>query len=164
MARSRSIAMTIFLVVILMGTWGGYSLWPSPKKYLIAVPPKLAIHAEWPVIDCGAKNIATSPRCSVPPAGSNKFLLKIRVTNLPKPEQGLFIAFYPILGTKDAKENVYYGGAMFGQGSQKGGVWEFEGEASVVTFRDQRMRAVLQCPGEPDFAEVLVDVEPETPK
>lgn len=146
------------LVSILVGAWALYLFWPAPKKYLVAMPPKPAIHAEWPVIDCATENRS---QYFIPRTGPSTFLLKIEVRNLPKPDQGLFIAFYPEHRTEDSKRNSYYGGAIFGPGTKKGEVWEFEGEASVTTFRDQRMRAILQRPGEPDFAEVLVTVEPE---
>jgi hypothetical protein len=144
-----------------MATWGIYAVWFTPKQFPVAIPPKPAVHVEWPVIDCDANSRANSSGCSIPPMGSNMFSLKVKVKHLPKPEQGLFIAFYPERGSEDAKRNWYYGGAIFGPGSKKGDFWEFEGEASVATFRDQRMRAILQRPGEPDFAEVLVTVEPE---
>ncbi len=159
MTRFRLIA-ALSLVALLLGAWGLYAVWPTPRKFPIAIPPKPAIHAEWPVIDCGNKSVANSRLCPIPRTNS-RFLLKVKLKNIRDPGKGFFIAFYPERGTEDAKKNWYYGGAMVVEGHQTAGIWEFEGEARVCTYRDQRMRAVLKLPGETEL-EVLVEVEGDT--
>lgn len=160
MTRFRWIA-ALSVAAVLLGALGLYSLWPTPKKYAIVIPPKPAIHAEWPVIDCGNTNVANLRPCQIPRASPEKFLLKVKLKNVRDPKNGFFIAFYPEKGTADAKKNWYYGGAIIGPGRQKGDIWEYEGEASVTTFRDQRMRGVLSR-GDADLTEVLVEVESGT--
>src|SRR4051794_9523789 len=107
MTRYKFMAGLALVSLALFAAWELYSFWFAPKKYPIVIPPKPAIHAEWPVIDGRTKTVVNSWPCPIPRTNEH-FLLKVKLKNVPDPKNGIFIVFCPARGTEDAKKNWYY--------------------------------------------------------